>query len=75
MSTFRQALADNPRLIAQLAWVYDREATAMEVQARKDGTLDEAKCREIADLRDVACEYEAAAMNEGYVGYPFGDEV
>lgn len=74
MSARRLASA-NSRLAAQLAWVFDRDATAMEIEARKSGMLDTEVRSEVTRLRDVACELEAAAMCAGYEGYPFGDEV
>jgi hypothetical protein len=62
--------AVNPRLVAQLGWLFETEANAL----RRDGGKDEATRREVQRLRDIACELDVAAMNAGYVGYPFGEE-
>ena len=69
--TPRRLAAANPRLVAQLGWLFETEATAL----RRDGAKDEATRREDQRLRDIACELDVAAMNAGYVGYPFGEEV
>lgn len=60
----------NPRLAAQLGWLFETEANAL----RRDGAKDEATRREVQRLRDIACELDVAAMSAGYVGYPFGEE-
>jgi hypothetical protein len=56
--------------------LFDREAAALtrESIARSELEQHERK-REVSRLRDVACELESAAMDAGYVGYPFGEEV
>jgi hypothetical protein len=68
--TVARLAADNPRLVAQLGWLFETEASAL----RRDGARDEATRREVQRLRDIACELDVAAMNAGYVGYPFGEE-
>lgn len=64
-----------PRLSAQLAWLFDREAAALtrESSAPTEREQCERK-REVSRLRDVACELEALALRAGYFGYPFGEE-
>ena len=72
MSNLRQSASENPRLVAQVAWVFEREASALEKSARFRG-VDERQ--EVERLRDIACELDLAAMRGGYVGCPFGEEM
>lgn len=85
MSAFRLA-SSNPRLVAQLAWVFERDAAELARESRRfetgetsamtpsatDAHLD--RIRETRRLRGIACDLEAAAMHAGYFGYPFGEE-
>ena len=52
--------------------VFEREADALEIQARFRG-VDERQ--EVARLRDIACELDVAAREAGFCGYAFGEEV
>lgn len=72
MSNLRQSASSNPRLVAQAALVFDREADALEKSARFRG-VDEH--HEVERLRDIACELDLAAREAGFCGYAFGEEV
>lgn len=73
-----------PHLLAQLAWVFDRDAAELTRESKRFESVRRPTDKELAEdfarrcetrrLRDIACELEARAMNDGYVGYPFGDE-
>ena len=72
VSNLRHSATSNPRLVAQVALVFEREADALEKSARFRG-VDERQ--EVARLRDIACELDLAAREAGFCGYPFGEEV
>ena len=72
MSNLRQSAASNPRFVAQVALVFEREADALEIQARR---RKEDERQEVERLRDIACELDLAAREAGFCGYAFGEEV
>ena len=72
MSNLRQSAASKPRLVAQVAMVFEREADALEKSALFRGVNER---QEVDRLRGIACELDLAAREAGFCGYPFGEEV
>lgn len=72
-----------PRMVAQLAVLFDREAAVLlrENKAAEGPRMSDDERRasyerrqEARRLRDIACDFDAAATRADYVGWAFGNQ-